>query len=130
MSKTNYRRRRLSKWCVYDLTVFDVPSQVFFSMPLPARPGQLTGPKPGQRSWTWSDRDAWSCGYSLSVYSTTCSTSPSCSIINKLRSMGWAEEMLKLRPGYYPLADHHHVRVAKELTERGMHYVAQHHAYN
>lgn len=41
------------------------------------------------------------------------------SIVSKLRDMGWGEELDKLPNDMHPLADHTHVRPAKEITERG-----------
>ncbi|KZT11467.1 uncharacterized protein LAESUDRAFT_692353 [Laetiporus sulphureus 93-53] len=42
------------------------------------------------------------------------------SIVDKLRDMGWTEELNKLTSrDFYPLSEHAHVRTSRPLTERG-----------
>lgn len=40
------------------------------------------------------------------------------SILVKLRQLGWGEEIDRLPVDLYPLSDHAHVRVARDMTER------------
>ncbi|KAH9920083.1 uncharacterized protein B0H18DRAFT_1122178 [Fomitopsis serialis] len=40
-------------------------------------------------------------------------------IVSKLRDMGWGEELDMLPSDMLPLADHAHVRLSKDITERG-----------
>ena len=43
-----------------------------------------------------------------------------CSIVGKLRELGWGEELDKIAPlDYHPLREHAHVKVSKPLTNRG-----------
>lgn len=40
-------------------------------------------------------------------------------VVEKLRGLGWGEELDYMAPDYWRLAYHHDVKQAKKLTERG-----------
>ena len=43
-----------------------------------------------------------------------------CSVVSKLRELGWGDELDRIAPhGYQPLRDHAHVRLSKPLANRG-----------